>query len=154
VPPGAHLTRQHFYYREKPVYSLRRVRDDVAADAASVRSIAPLERTAYVDAELAGAKPPAFGTLAEAMLYARGVIDSGGGKVLIRCYHGPDGEPISVDPSDHGITPDPLDEHIRIVSPVFDAQKQELMLYGEADHAGLAGTIRHDDIAIPIHISS
>jgi len=136
------------------VYSLRRVRDDVAADAASVRSIAPLERTAYVDAELAGAKPPAFGTLAEAMLYARGVIDSGGGKVLIRCYHDTEGNPILVDPNDHDIAPDPLDEHIRVVSPIFSRQKTEFMLYGRGDHAALAGTIQHDELAILIHTSS
>ena len=154
VRAGRQLTRQHFYYREKPIYSLQRVRDDVAADAASVRSVAPLARTAYVDAELTDAEPPAFGTLPEAVLYARGVVDQEGGTVLIRCYHRADGTPISADPRDHGIAQNPLDAHIRIVSPVFEVQKTELMLYGEVDHADLAGTIRHDDLAITIHTPS
>jgi hypothetical protein len=104
----------------------------------------------YID----GGGGPGFATLEAAVLWARGVVDSEGGTVLIRVYHDAGGEPISVDLRDHGIAPDPLDEDIRIVSPVFEAQKQELILYGEADHANLAGTIRHDDLAISINTSS
>jgi hypothetical protein len=137
-----------------------------AADAASkaqkaedvadeVIALAPLSRTLVVDGRFDGnVANTAFGSVRRAMIYARGVVDQGGGEVLIRVYHDADGEPISVDPSDHGITPDPLDSRIRIVSPIFDAQKQDLMLYGEADHAELAGTIRHNDLAITIHTPS
>lgn len=120
-----------------------------------VNALAPLSRTLVVDARYEGNEANvAFGTLSEAVLYARGVVDTDGGTVLIRVHNDESGTPISVDLRDHDITPDPLDEYIRIVSPIFEAQKNRLMLYGEANHANLAGTIRHDDLAITIHTSS
>jgi hypothetical protein len=133
--------------------SVRAQRAEEAAE--EVAALAPLSRTLVVDGRFDGnVGNVAFGTVEGAVLYARGVVDYGDGKVLIRCYHDAGGEPISVDLRDHDIAPDPLDEDIRIVSPIFSRQKQELMLYGEADHANLAGTIRHDDIAISINTSS
>lgn len=118
-------------------------------------ALAPLSRTLVVDGRFDGnVGNVAFGTVERAMLYARSFADTYDGEVLIRVYHDADGDPISVDLRDHDIAPDPLDEHIRLLSPTFEAQKTELMLYGTCDHAELAGTIRHDDLAIPIHISS
>ena len=57
-------------------------------------------RVVVVDAAMAGLAPPAFDDAAQAALYARALAAEQGGRVLVRLYHGADGEPMTADALD------------------------------------------------------
>ena len=63
----------------------------------AVASLRNPSRVLSVDASFAGLHPPAFTTLAEAEVHARAVVDASGGRVLVRLFHGADGEPLTAE---------------------------------------------------------
>ncbi len=57
-------------------------------------------RIVAVDASFDVLAPPAFAETGAAILHARALVAEAGGRVLVRLYHGADGEPLTADALD------------------------------------------------------
>lgn len=83
-----------------------------------------LDRYVRVDDDYPDNDGPTFNSLELAIDYARGIINTSGGKVLINVFFDSNGDPLSTDLTDYSwYSSDPADSDIEIFSPISNTNE-------------------------------